>query len=697
MTSFRLNVDSTSVESSQLQPDRSDSNEFESTLSHLPPIQYTVFCLLLCLHSAAQAAPNFQDDILPIFKEHCLNCHNPDKAKGDLDLTTVTTIQEGGSSGMVVKAGAPDTSYLYMVTNHDEDADPMPPKKARIPQEQIDLLHAWIAGGLIESKGGKSQLRDISFSLEAGASLKPEKPAIPAQLPALAQPQWQHTPPAVAVAASPWADVVAQAANEHIFLYTQTPAKLSDPEFRVVAADHLLAYETFDSESAIGKAAGAITLNDATVPLEALGSDFLQTHSAFTFSTWVKASKDTQRAFLFSNTLFGIFIDPFHQGLTIRSQHRDSGNAIVYHGRKGSIETEKWAHVSVTMDGDEFAFFIDGKEVSREKTPKDRPGFLNREKGFVFGGSDHPGEANFSGQLDDLRIYDRALSAAEIETIYSEAFPTMAQVGSLAFPEGKVHDLKFSPNGDLLIAAGGIGAYSGQVAIYDVATGKLLTTIADEQDTVLSADITPDHQFVAIGTPAKMVKIFSVNDGKLHHRIAKHTDWVTSVRFSPDGKYLASGDRNGGLHTWETKTGGIVYTLNEHKVKISALSWRPDGAMLASAGEDGKFVLWDMKDGWATRTATVHNEKSATRYTRRTGITDITYLKDGSFLTIGRDKVIKTWKPDGSPAHQSTELKNLPLAVTQKWDGTQIYIGDLSGSLHAYHTERLTPVGRLND
>ena len=97
-------------------------------------------------------------------------------------------------------------------------------------------------------------------------------------------------------------------------------------------------------------------------------------------------------------------------------------------------------------------------------------------------------------------------------------------------------------------------------------------TLGDEYDIVLSADISADHSYVAIGTPAKLVKIFSTRTGKLVHRIKKHTDWVTVVRFRPDGKQLATADRNGGIHVWETESAGIVYTLDEHKVKVTALS-----------------------------------------------------------------------------------------------------------------------------
>ena len=38
---------------------------------------------------------NYQDHVLPIFRDSCLNCHNPDKKKAGLDLSTWQTALAG--------------------------------------------------------------------------------------------------------------------------------------------------------------------------------------------------------------------------------------------------------------------------------------------------------------------------------------------------------------------------------------------------------------------------------------------------------------------------------------------------------------------------------------------------------------------------------------------------------------------------
>src|SRR3954452_23893836 len=73
------------------------------------------------------AAVTYKDDVLPILRKHCQNCHNPDKAQSDLNVTTYPALMAGGASGEAVKAGSPDQSLLYKVTAHQVEPK-MPPK-----------------------------------------------------------------------------------------------------------------------------------------------------------------------------------------------------------------------------------------------------------------------------------------------------------------------------------------------------------------------------------------------------------------------------------------------------------------------------------------------------------------------------------------------------------------------------------------
>lgn len=645
--------------------------------------------------SLAAESPNFEDDVLPIFKEHCNGCHNPDKRKADLDLTTYAGVLKGSSGGEVVRAGVPDTSWIYESVVHAEDVEPMPPKKPKIAEAQIKVIHQWIAGGLLEAEGGKSKLRNVSFELAEGSMTRPEDPAVPTDLPEVPLAETRVTPPILALASSPWTNLVAASGHEQVLLFGEKAAAVESEDFEPVAEEALAMRRDFEGEETGGKV-GSGWFPEEDQQVEEIPADFFGKNGAFSFSAWIKPETETTNRVIFGRYSFSIFLEQTRNGWRVRAVSRDEDNKINYFGRVGEVPSGSWQHIAVTCDGKEWAFYYGGSEVARQPIPDDHIGFLDDKRPFFLAGDGHHEERRFRGGLDDVRMYRRALTPSEVAEMTANVSTTMAHVGTLPFPEGDVHDLRFSQNGDLLVAAGGRGAYSGKVAVFDVRTGERRATIADEQDIVLSADISADHRFVAIGTPAKRVKIFSAKNGALLHTIDKHTDWVTAVRFSPDGKLLGTGDRNGGIHVWESESAGIVYSLNEHKVRITGLSWRADGQLLVSAGEDGKFVLWDMKDGWPTRTASPHAvSQEPSRYTRQTGILDIAFARDGRFLTAGRDRTLRLWQTDGNDIGKVGEFTSIPTQAVFGWNGDLVVTGDLAGNLNLWSTESGSLIQKL--
>lgn len=659
------------------------------------PVLLIAVVLTSALLSSAEAAENFQDDVLPIFRQHCLSCHNADRKKAGLDLSSFQLVQLGSSGGTVVKAGLPDSSPLFMAVNHHEDSVAMPPNKPRLADAQLKVIHGWIAGGLMESAGGKSLLRDVSFSLAAGSTSRPEHPAMPIDLPEVPIADVQRPLPVAALASSPWVDLVAGSGHEQILLFAKQRAPIESDNFRPVASNDLISRRTFDRPQenlklTAGKFGKALQMDGPELRDDTVPADVLVKHNSFTFSAWLKPDPEMQSPAIYGRESFFIMLERSRNGWRVRAMSRAANNNIHYTGRMGEFIKGDWQHVAVTCDGKEWAYFYNGIEVARQPIPEEMAGFLDRPEPFHIGGDGRNEARRYRGGIDDLRFYRRALSPDEIRQMMVNVAPTFGHIGTLPFPEGAIHDLRFSRNGELLIAAGGRGAESGKVVIYDVKSGRRQATIGDEYDIVLSADISADHKYVAIGTPAKVVKVYSTGHGKLVHRIEKHTDWVTVVRFSPDGRFLASADRNGGIYVWETENAGIVYTLDEHKVKVTALSWRPDGKVLASAAEDGKFVLWDMKDGWATCTVAAHAERSASRYSRRTGTLDITFATDGRLLTTGRDRSLKRWAAGGTFLGESHTVDSLPLRATTSADGQQAFVGNFNGELQIWDLGTMT-------
>ena len=169
---------------------------------------------------AADAPPNFDEHVLPVFREKCCSCHNPDQKKGGLDLSSWGQTMAGGSSGEVVAPGDPNGSYLLMLVTHSSEPK-MPPESDKIPEPMVAVITKWIAGGALERNGSQPVARkQNNLALDAAAATRPEGP--PVMPPRLSLEVVTHgrRPTAVtALAASPHGELVALGGRRQILLY----------------------------------------------------------------------------------------------------------------------------------------------------------------------------------------------------------------------------------------------------------------------------------------------------------------------------------------------------------------------------------------------------------------------------------------------------------------------------------------------
>lgn len=91
----------------------------------------------------------FNQVITPIFDSKCVKCHNINKSKGELILTSVDQIMQGGESGKIIEVGSSDKSRLYTYLNLPlDDEHHMPPDGNAQPNEnEIELIKLWIDNG----------------------------------------------------------------------------------------------------------------------------------------------------------------------------------------------------------------------------------------------------------------------------------------------------------------------------------------------------------------------------------------------------------------------------------------------------------------------------------------------------------------------------------------------------------------------
>jgi mono/diheme cytochrome c family protein len=100
--------------------------------------------------AAAQDEEERARQVYQLFKDQCFECHGKD-AKGELDLRTHSTMMKGGQSGGAVVPHQPAKSLLYVLVTHAEEP-PMPRKKPKLGDAELDLIRQWIEdGGSLEA------------------------------------------------------------------------------------------------------------------------------------------------------------------------------------------------------------------------------------------------------------------------------------------------------------------------------------------------------------------------------------------------------------------------------------------------------------------------------------------------------------------------------------------------------------------
>lgn len=82
---------------------------------------------------------------MTILRAHCFSCHNVEKKRGQLDLTSREAALKGGENGPALKPGKGSDSPL--VQSLAAGADPHMPPKKQLPDKLIATLRSWVDSG----------------------------------------------------------------------------------------------------------------------------------------------------------------------------------------------------------------------------------------------------------------------------------------------------------------------------------------------------------------------------------------------------------------------------------------------------------------------------------------------------------------------------------------------------------------------
>jgi WD40 repeat protein/serine/threonine protein kinase len=229
-----------------------------------------------------------------------------------------------------------------------------------------------------------------------------------------------------------------------------------------------------------------------------------------------------------------------------------------------------------------------------------------------------------------------------------------ANTGRLRVPELKhaprVNAALLSPDGRTLLTAGD----DRTARLWDVATGKEVRSFGPHGSYVMAAAFTPDGRFLVTGGqssaggrfdlrgPFGEVHVWDVATGQLISSAAPE-GMVESVAFSPDGRSVVAGCSGGLTRVWDAATGEPRSPVWRHGMRASSTVFSPDGHLVATAGADRSARVWDVATGQPVTPPLWHDHL----------VLGIEFSRDGRQLrTWSRDGLARLWDlvPDDRPA-----------------------------------------------
>jgi WD40 repeat protein len=216
----------------------------------------------------------------------------------------------------------------------------------------------------------------------------------------------------------------------------------------------------------------------------------------------------------------------------------------------------------------------------------------------------------------------------------------------------------FSPDGKLLATGGGPPTESGEIKVFDVATGKMQLEIKNgHSDTVFGICFSPDGKKLATASADKFVKVFEVATGKLVRSFEGHTQHVMDVGWKPDGKVLVSIGADDLIKTWDLDKGEQIRSFGNQKKQLTKLAFKSKSSEILVTSGDHTTRTWNIDSGSAGMSF-----GGATDYLCAVGIS-----ADGKLVsTGGEDGVLRVY--DGASGKL---VKAIPPAGTTETTPTK--------------------------
>lgn len=238
--------------------------------------------------------------------------------------------------------------------------------------------------------------------------------------------------------------------------------------------------------------------------------------------------------------------------------------------------------------------------------------------------------------------------------------------------------LALSPDGHIL-ASVETSLEGSTVKLWDMTKGQELGVLSGHEKPVMAIALSRDGGILALGTKDSTVQLWDVATGQEFARTGGHESSIISLTFSPDGRTLASGDKQGEVRLLDVDSLSGRAILSELALlKGHFLTFSPDGRSLATS-VNNDVQLWDAHSG----------QKKALLRGHSDALMEVSFSPDGQTLaSASRDGTIRLWDAytgqqravlhghDGRPVFSLAFLHN-GKTLASGGDGGEIRLWDI--------------------
>jgi WD40 repeat protein len=227
---------------------------------------------------------------------------------------------------------------------------------------------------------------------------------------------------------------------------------------------------------------------------------------------------------------------------------------------------------------------------------------------------------------------------------------------------GAVNDLAFSPDGKLLVVAGGQPSAKGELRIFQVSDWKQLGVFREHTDVVYSVAFSPDGMKLAAASFDSTITLWDIAGLKQEQVIKGHSDFVYAVAFHPNGKVIASVSKDRTVRLTDLATGKALFTMGGMEQDIMAVAFNKDGKEVVTSGFETQLYWWNTETGEQVRKQAGHG----------IAVHELTLSKDGQWvLSAGADKTVRIWDgKSGAPVKTipvGSSVYAVALSPNKKW------------------------------